>query len=83
MLSYICKMKRHLPIIIWLLCAGTAVAQTDTAQKIISGRKNSPEQQKKPYVILISADGFRYDYAEKHHAMNLLSLAADGVKSEG
>jgi len=76
-------MKRHLPIIIWLLCAGTAVAQTDTAQKIISGRKNSPEQQKKPYVILISADGFRYDYAEKHHAMNLLSLAADGVKAEG
>jgi predicted AlkP superfamily pyrophosphatase or phosphodiesterase len=38
----------------------------DTAQQIVKGEKNSPEQQKKPYVILISADGFRYDYAQKY-----------------
>jgi hypothetical protein len=42
----------------------------DITQKIIAGRKNSAEQQKKPYVILISADGFRWDYADKYNAEN-------------
>lgn len=54
----------------------------DTAQKITPGRKNDPAQQQKPYVILISADGFRYDYATKHGAPNLLSLAKQGVQAE-
>lgn len=54
----------------------------DTVQKIIEGRVNSPEQQTKPYVIMISADGFRYDYAEKYGAKNLLQLSNDGVKAE-
>ena len=57
------------------------MAQTDTAQKIIAGRLNSAEQQQKPYVIMISADGFRYDYAEKHGAKNLLSLSAQGIRA--
>ncbi|GAA4340588.1 ectonucleotide pyrophosphatase/phosphodiesterase [Mucilaginibacter gynuensis] len=59
-----------------------AFSQADTTQKITPGRKNSPEQQKKPYVILISADGFRYDYAVKHHADHLLALADSGVRAE-
>ena len=37
-------------------------------QQIISGRKNSPEQMSKPYVILISADGFRADFTELESA---------------
>jgi alkaline phosphatase D len=40
---------------------------------------NSAEQQKKHYVILVSLDGFRYDYAEKYHAQHLLALAAAGA----
>ena len=51
----------------------------DTTQKIIPGRVNSIEQQKKPYVILISADGFRYDLADKYHATNLLKLRKHGI----
>lgn len=57
-------------------------AQPDTIQRIVPGRKNSQVQQQKPYVILISADGFRHDYAEKHGAKTLLALAAQGVKAE-
>jgi len=57
-------------------------AQADTTQKVIEGRINSPEQQQKPYVILISADGFRYDYAEKYKASNLLELSSNGVRAE-
>jgi len=61
-------------------CTGGLAAQiTDTAQKIIPGRVNSPQQEKKPYVIFISADGFRYDLADKYHATHLQALRAKGV----
>jgi predicted AlkP superfamily pyrophosphatase or phosphodiesterase len=71
-------------IYIFLLCVAcsfTAFAQ-DTTQHIIPGRKNSPAQLEKPYVILISADGFRYDYAEKYKADHLLALANEGIRAE-
>lgn len=45
---------------------------------------NTPAQQKKPYVVLVSLDGFRYDYAAEYGAANLLRIAADGASaSEG
>jgi predicted AlkP superfamily pyrophosphatase or phosphodiesterase len=74
-------MKKHVFLLFWLTCAITAFAQVDTIQKIIPGRKNSDEQQNKPYIILISADGFRYDYAEKYHAEHLQGLSSEGVKA--
>jgi len=54
----------------------------DTTQQVVEGRKNSPTQLKKPYVILISADGFRADFAEIHHASFLQSMAKQGVKAD-
>lgn len=57
-------------------------AAIDTAQVIIPNRYNKPEVMKKPYVIMISADGFRYDYATKYNAKNLLKLAGDGVQAK-
>ena len=57
-----------------------ALAQ-DTTQHVIPGRKNSAAQQNKPYVILISADGFRYDYPEKYNATHLLAFANQGVRA--
>ncbi|RCH54094.1 alkaline phosphatase family protein [Mucilaginibacter hurinus] len=59
-----------------------AYCQSDTTQQVIPGRKNSAAQQKKPYVILISADGFRDDYAQKYQASNLRRLAASGIKAD-
>ena len=56
--------------------------QADTTQYIAEGRRNSIEQQKKPYVILISGDGFRYDYAKKYQAKNLLALSNKGVQAK-
>ena len=50
----------------------------DTTQVVISGRANAPETLQKPYVILISADGFRYDYMQKYNT-NLLNLAENGI----
>ena len=53
----------------------------DSLQQIVPGRKNATTQLTKPYVIIISADGFRYDYADKYHATNLLKLRHSGVKA--
>lgn len=39
-------------------------------------------QQDKPYVLLISLDGFRYDYAAKYHAKNLQDFARRGVAAK-
>ena len=71
-------MKNIFLVFIYCLFLQNIQAQ-DTTQKIIEGRVNSPLQQEKPYVILISADGFRYDFADKYHAENLLRLREDGV----
>ncbi len=78
------SLKRTLIALLLLQMGGSLAygqAQSDTTQHIVSGRKNSAAQQKKPYVILISADGFRYDYAEKYHAENLLHMSAQGVRA--
>ena len=77
------KNKLSSALLTLMLLAGYsyAQAQTDTVQHITKGRKNSAAQQQKPYVILISADGFRYDYAEKYKAENLLRLSGQGVRA--
>ncbi|WP_316734642.1 ectonucleotide pyrophosphatase/phosphodiesterase [Pedobacter aquatilis] len=54
-------------------------AQTDNLEHIVKGRTNSATQQQKPYLILISADGFRHDYATKYQTANLLNLGKKGV----
>ncbi len=57
-------------------------SQVDTAEVIVPHRLNSVEAISKPYVILISADGFRHDYAEKYNAKNLLKIAENGVSAK-
>ena len=57
------------------------IAFTDTLQKVNPVTRNSPEAIKKPYVILISADGFRYDYMDKYGAEELKKLSAAGVQA--
>ncbi len=71
---------RSFLFLLLVICVGSLSAQiTDTVQKVIPGRSNSPEQEKKPYVIFISADGFRHDLADKYHATHLQALRGKGV----
>ncbi len=56
-------------------------APVDTTQHVKPNTKNATAQQEKPYVILISADGFRHDYAEKYKATHLLELSKNGVRA--
>jgi predicted AlkP superfamily pyrophosphatase or phosphodiesterase len=67
-------MKNLLALLIILSVVQFANAQN---QKKV----NAPAQQQQPYVILVSADGFRYDYAEKYQAQNILALAKSGVST--
>lgn len=69
--------------VVYFLVFLTSVAKSqDTTQNVIANRYNSIEQQQKPYVILISLDGFRWDLADKYQAKNLIKLREQGVQAE-
>ncbi len=55
---------------------------SDSSLRVVAGRANSAAQEKKPYVIFISADGFRHDLADKYQAKNLLALREKGVAAK-
>ena len=63
---------------VWLCCAMLTAtqAQAPTVPVVIAvdHGANSAAQQARHYVILVSLDGFRYDYAAKFGAPNLEHL---------
>lgn len=73
---------RIIPALFVLLCPLLIIAQVDITQHVMPGRSNSKQQQQKPYVILISADGFRYDLADKFNARHLKQLRSNGVAAK-
>ena len=77
-------MKRGLQFFMLLISLSIFAqkAPVDTAQIVIPNRYNTVEAQTKPYVIMISTDGFRYDYAKKYNAENLLKYSNDGVQAK-
>jgi predicted AlkP superfamily pyrophosphatase or phosphodiesterase len=72
---------------LWLevagLLFGAAVARAQTLSPVIEvpNPPNVAAQLAKPYVVLVSLDGFRYDYAERYGAKNLLALARRGASA--
>ena len=68
-----------LVLFVFAAAAVSAQGSGDSTQIVAPGRVNSAQQEQKPYVILISADGFRDDLADKYHASHLLALRAGGV----
>ncbi|SHL54237.1 Predicted pyrophosphatase or phosphodiesterase, AlkP superfamily [Chryseobacterium carnipullorum] len=77
-------MKRglHFLLLIFSLTIFAQKSPVDTAQVVVANRYNSVDAQTKPYVIMISTDGFRYDYAKKYNAENLLKLSGEGVQAK-
>lgn len=77
-------MKKRLQFLLLILSLNIFAqnSHVDTAQVVVSDRYNSVEAQKKTYVIMISTDGFRYDYAKKYNATNLLNLSKNGVQAK-
>src|SRR5690625_6809154 len=60
------KLTFLLTCISFVLSLGFSQAQVKDDQIVTPNRKNAKEQKEKPYVILISVDGFRHDYFEKY-----------------
>lgn len=58
----------------------TLVSKATSNQEIVREQTNSHIQMKKPYVVIISLDGFRYDYAEKYNATHLLNFKVKAEK---
>jgi predicted AlkP superfamily pyrophosphatase or phosphodiesterase len=76
------RCARIFPIFIFLQLSVGLYAQDDTLQHIVPGRENKKDQQQRPYVVLISVDGLRADFAEKAKANNLLRLRSEGVQAQ-
>jgi predicted AlkP superfamily pyrophosphatase or phosphodiesterase len=47
-----------------------------------SGGINAPDQRDKPYLILVSIDGFRWDYQDLYHTPALDRIASGGVRAD-
>ena len=62
-------------ISIWLFACGK------TADPIVQDLRNTPENLEKPYVVMVSLDGFRHDYAQRYGAQNLLAIAQNGIST--
>lgn len=74
------RRMRLLPLfLLVLLC----VSQAQSASPVITvdHGPNAATQQSKHYVVLVSLDGFRYDYAKKYGARHLLAMAAHGASA--
>jgi alkaline phosphatase D len=69
--------------VVALACGLSAACQAQAISPVIvvDHGPNAREQLSKPYVILVSLDGFRYDYAQRYHAKHLLDLAAQGASA--
>ena len=67
-----------------VLCCALAFGLSACGQDVIpvltsEHGANGAEQLNAHYVILVSLDGFRYDYAEKYHAENIRATGAAGA----
>ncbi len=65
----------------WFFCVACAFAQDPTPVITVPNPPNTAAQQKKHYVVLISLDGFRYDYPRRYGAPHLLQLGFKGASA--
>lgn len=76
------KIKQGCGIFLVCFIAMTSLNAQDTTQQINLFTKNDPSQYDKPYVILISADGFRADFTEQYDAKFLQTISKKGVRAK-
>jgi alkaline phosphatase D len=64
-----------------ILSANLVTAQDPTPVITVPNPPNSAAQQAKHYVVLVSLDGFRYDYPRRYGAAHLLKLGFKGASA--
>lgn len=69
--------------VLLLVCLAPAWLQAQAVSPAVTVNRgpNLPQHLAKPYVVLVSLDGFRYDYPKRYEAKNLLELAARGASA--
>jgi predicted AlkP superfamily pyrophosphatase or phosphodiesterase len=70
-------------VLFLLLPAVFAMAQDQAAGEEVQVLTNRHDVLERPYVILISLDGFRWDYAERFKPVHLSRFIEQGVRSAG
>ncbi len=79
------KLLRKMIRAAWICCAILMATQAQApaipAVIAVDHGANAAAQRAKHYVVLVSLDGFRYDYAAKFGAPNLQRLAAEGASA--
>ncbi|RYY21929.1 MAG: alkaline phosphatase family protein [Chitinophagaceae bacterium] len=70
-------------LVVLITAPGLFLSAQDTTQKIVAGRTNSASVITKPYLLIVSIDGFRHDYATRFNARNLLKFSEQGVRGAG
>jgi alkaline phosphatase D len=68
-------------LLILILTTAICAAQSTSHVIEVPNPPNIAGQQAKHYVVLVSLDGFRYDYATKYGAKSLLAMAARGASA--
>jgi predicted AlkP superfamily pyrophosphatase or phosphodiesterase len=63
------------------LTAAICAAQSPSRVIEVPNPPNTAAQQAKHYVVLVSLDGFRYDYPTKYATKNLLAMATRGASA--
>ena len=76
-----CSLRILTLVLVTGCCATISYSQEITPVITTDHGPNAPSQLNKPYVILVSFDGFRYDYPTKYHAEHLLALATQGASA--
>jgi len=69
------RIQNLLATLVLLFTAGTAMAAG-------SGGVNAPDQRDKPTLILVSIDGFRWDFRDLADTPTLDKIAANGIRAE-
>jgi alkaline phosphatase D len=68
-------------LLVAVLSAGFALTQDPTPVIVVPNPPNTVAQQAKHYVVLVSLDGFRYDYPRRYGAPHLLQLGFKGASA--
>src|ERR1700682_5198969 len=68
-------------LLILVLTAAICAAQSASPVIEVPNPPNTAAQQSKHYVVLVSLDGFRYDYPTKYGAKNLLAMSTRGASA--
>ncbi len=73
---------RHLLATLALALATLTLPAQQTGPVIVTNNgSNAAAQQDKHYIVLVSLDGFRWDYARKDGARHLLAIAKEGASA--